>query len=209
MYIAPPPPPALTFENDRPRLIITHIECHNFKSYAGTQVPPALAKLCNHNSLIFYFDQHLGPFHKSFTSIVGPNGSGKSNVIDSMLFVFGYRAQKIRSKKISVLIHNSQMYTDLQSCTVRVFFQEIIDQGDNSTNPEGFEVVPNSQIVVSRTAMKDNSSYYEINGKRKKFADVAALLREKGIDLDHNRFLILQVKSLLYIYLSPSCVWIT
>ena len=38
----------------------------------------------------------LGPFHKSFTSIVGPNGSGKSNVIDSMLFVFGYKASKIR-----------------------------------------------------------------------------------------------------------------
>ena len=40
----------------------------------------------------FYIDfgfQVLGPFHKSFTSIVGPNGSGKSNVIDSMLFVFG------------------------------------------------------------------------------------------------------------------------
>ena len=52
--------------------------------------------------------QVLGPFHKSFTSIVGPNGSGKSNVIDSMLFVFGYRAQKIRSKKISVLIHDSE-----------------------------------------------------------------------------------------------------
>ena len=40
--------------------------------------------------------QVLGPFHKSFTSIVGPNGSGKSNVIDSMLFVFGYKASKIR-----------------------------------------------------------------------------------------------------------------
>ena len=36
------------------------------------------------------------PGAQSFTSIVGPNGSGKSNVIDSMLFVFGYRAQKIR-----------------------------------------------------------------------------------------------------------------
>lgn len=38
LYIAPPPPPALTFDNKGPRLIITHIECHNFKSYAGTQV---------------------------------------------------------------------------------------------------------------------------------------------------------------------------
>jgi hypothetical protein len=38
LKIAPPPAPALTFDNDGPRLIITHIECHNFKSYAGTQV---------------------------------------------------------------------------------------------------------------------------------------------------------------------------
>ena len=76
IYIPPPPPPALTFESDRPRLMITHIENEFFKSYAGKQV--------------------LGPFHKSFTSIVGPNGSGKSNVIDSMLFVFGYKASKIR-----------------------------------------------------------------------------------------------------------------
>ena len=76
IYIPPPPLPALTMDNNGPRLVITHIENEWFKSYAGKQV--------------------LGPFHKSFTSIVGPNGSGKSNVIDSMLFVFGYKASKIR-----------------------------------------------------------------------------------------------------------------
>ena len=76
IYIPPLPPPALTMDNTGPRLVITHIENEWFKSYAGKQV--------------------LGPFHKSFTSIVGPNGSGKSNVIDSMLFVFGYKASKIR-----------------------------------------------------------------------------------------------------------------
>lgn len=63
-----------------------------------------------------------------FSCIIGPNGSGKSNVIDSMLFVFGYRAQKIRSKKISVLIHNSDEHSDIQSCTVEVHFQKIIDK---------------------------------------------------------------------------------
>ena len=93
----------MTFESDRPRLMITHIENENFKSYYGKQT--------------------LGPFHKSFSSIVGPNGSGKSNVIDSMLFVFGYRAQKIRSKKISVLIHDSDTHPDVRSCKVKVFFQ--------------------------------------------------------------------------------------
>ena len=63
-----------------------------------------------------------------FSCIIGPNGSGKSDVIDSMLFVFGYRAQKIRSKKLSVLIHNSDEHKDIQSCTVEVHFQKIIDK---------------------------------------------------------------------------------
>ena len=60
---------------------------------------------------------------------MGPNGSGKSNVIDSMLFVFGYRASKIRSKKVSVLIHNSELYKDIDSCSVSVHFQRIVDTG--------------------------------------------------------------------------------
>lgn len=66
---------------------------------------------------------------QSFTCIVGPNGSGKSNVIDAMLFVFGFRANKIRSKKLSVLIHNSERHQGITSCTVKVHFQRIIDTG--------------------------------------------------------------------------------
>lgn len=45
-----------------------------------------------------------------------------------MLFVFGYRASKIRSKKISVLIHNSSEHQNINSCTVSVHFQQIIDK---------------------------------------------------------------------------------
>lgn len=65
--------------------------------------------------------------------------------------------------------------------------QEIIDEGGDS-----FRVVPDSQFSVARTAYKDNSSHYEVDGKKLQFKDVAKLLRKKGIDLDHNRFLILQ-----------------
>ncbi|XP_047420321.1 structural maintenance of chromosomes protein 4 isoform X2 [Sciurus carolinensis] len=165
--IPPPPPPAMTNEAGAPRLMITHIVNQNFKSYAGEKI--------------------LGPFHKRFSCIIGPNGSGKSNVIDSMLFVFGYRAQKIRSKKLSVLIHNSDEHKDILSCTVEVHFQKIIDkEGDD------YEVVPNSNFYVSRTAYRDNTSVYHISGKKKTFKDVGNLLRSHGIDLDHNRFLILQ-----------------
>lgn len=59
--------------------------------------------------------------------VVGPNGSGKSNVIDALLFVFGYRANKMRQGKLSELIHNSAKYPNCSSCSVEVHFQMIID----------------------------------------------------------------------------------
>ncbi|KAI8743640.1 structural maintenance of chromosomes protein 4 [Biomphalaria glabrata] len=157
-----------TYETNGPRLMITQIVNENFKSYAGVQT--------------------LGPFNKNFTAIIGPNGSGKSNVIDSMLFVFGFRANKIRSKKISILIHNSDKHQDINSCSVAVHFQKIIDNEAG----DGYTVVPNSELVVSRTAYRDNSSCYFLNGKKTNFKEVAQVLRSSGIDLDHNRFLILQ-----------------
>lgn len=57
----------------------------------------------------------------------------------------------------------------------------------------GVEHVPNSTIVVARKAFKNNASQYSINGKNSNYTEVTTMLREKGIDLDHKRFLILQV----------------
>ena len=68
----------------------------------------------------------IGPFHHKFSSVVGPNGSGKSNVIDALLFVFGFKAKKLRQQKLSELIHNST-YSSPDSCFVELEFQEIID----------------------------------------------------------------------------------
>lgn len=141
-----------------------------------------------------------------------------------MLFVFGYRASKIRSKKISVLIHNSNKYSNLNSCTVSIHFQKIIDKVRQfflsieihivmlliklinlflfkkflKDLGKDYEVVPDSEFVISRTAFKDSSSYYELDKKKVQFKEIAKILRSHGVDLDHNRFLILQVK--LYIY---------
>ena len=56
------------------RLMIERMELTNFKSYANTV--------------------KIGPFDRNMTSVVGPNGSGKSNVIDAMLFVFGFKAKQ-------------------------------------------------------------------------------------------------------------------
>jgi structural maintenance of chromosome 4 len=46
--------------------------------------------------------------------------------------------------------------------------------------------------VISRKAFRNNSSTYYINGKTSNFTTVTTLLRDRGVDLDHKRFLILQ-----------------
>ncbi|VDO05340.1 unnamed protein product [Rodentolepis nana] len=151
------------------RLMISHVVCENFKSYGGRRV--------------------LGPFHKNFTCVIGPNGSGKSNVIDALLFVFGFRASKVRSKKLSSLIHNSDKLPNFNYCQVAVHFQRIIDTGSGATD---YDLVPGSEFIVSRKAFQDSSNSYYVNDCKASFKEVTTLLRKHGIDLDHNRFLILQ-----------------
>ena len=159
----------LKARQEGPRLMITKLVLENFKSYAGVQ--------------------EVGPFNKSFTAVVGPNGSGKSNVIDAMLFVFGKRAKQLRLNKVSELIHKSTDYRDLDFCRVSVHFQEIEETEESEA---GYEVVPGSSFVVSRFAYKNSTSKYVLGDKTSNFTEVTKFLKDKGIDLDHNRFLILQ-----------------
>jgi len=149
--------------------MITKMILENFKSYAGVQ--------------------EIGPFHKRFSSIVGPNGSGKSNVIDALLFVFGKRAKQLRLNKVSELIHKSSGFPNLEYARVAVYFQLIHD--DEASNDD-FEVVSGSEFIVTRTAFVNNSSKYTIDGKNSTYTEVGQVLRGHGIDLDNNRFLILQ-----------------
>lgn len=58
---------------------------------------------------------------------------------------------------------------------------------------DSFEVVPASDFVISRTALRNNTSNYYINDRKSNFTEVTELLKGKGVDLDNNRFLILQV----------------
>ncbi|KAK1929912.1 Structural maintenance of chromosomes protein 4 [Phytophthora citrophthora] len=177
---SPSPSVSTTPANAPPvkRLMITKMQLENFKSYAGKV--------------------EIGPFHKCFSAVVGPNGSGKSNVIDALLFVFGKRASKLRLKKVSELVHRSAGFPNLDMATVSVFFQEIIDTDEQTEeqattdNEANYTVVPNSQFSVTRTATKGNVSKYYVNDRPSNFTSVTELLQDKGIDLDNNRFLILQ-----------------
>ena len=106
-----------------PRLMIRKMVLENFKSYANAV--------------------EIGPFDKSMTSVIGPNGSGKSNVIDAMLFVFGFPARNMRQTSITDLIHKSEAFPDLQWAKVTVHFAMIIDQPDG-----GFVMVEGSEFHV-------------------------------------------------------------
>ena len=151
------------------RLMIERVTLENFKSYYGKK--------------------EIGPLHKCFTAVVSPNGSGKSNLIECLLFVFGKRAKRMRLNKLSELIHNSAQHKDCSHATVKVFFQDIYD---DENEPDYYEVVSGTQFEISRSVNRSSQSTYRINGNEVSFKEVCELLSSKGIDLEHNRFLILQ-----------------
>ena len=149
------------------RIIIDKVILENFKSYAGVR--------------------EIGPLHYRFNSVVGPNGSGKSNLMESLLFVFGKRAKKMRLKKLSELIHTSSRERKCKYCKVSVYFREIKEEDDDT-----FHYIEGGDFVIARTVLKNSSSQYYLNGKESSFDEINALLNKKDIDLKHNRFLILQ-----------------
>lgn len=175
-----------------PRLIMTKMVLMNFKSYAGRIEIGPFHEVCFRPVLFLALPKKPNAFPRtqSFTSIVGPNGSGKSNVIDALLFVFGWAAKKLRHAKVEHLIHNSAKFPNLPSCTVEVYFEEVLDspvQGVKPTKIQG------SELVVARTGTRSGGSQYQINGRNKSREEVRDTMKSKGVDLDHNRFLILQV----------------
>jgi structural maintenance of chromosome 4 len=119
--------------------------------------------------------------------VVGPNGSGKSNLMESLLFVFGKRAKRMRLNKLNELIHNSSNMNNLKFARVTLFFKEVRDLEN-----EEVEEIPNSSFNMSREVYKNGSSKYLLNGKEIGFDNLCNILISKGIDLKHNRFLILQ-----------------
>lgn len=163
VYIAPKIEDA-PVDPDGWRVIVHDIFVENFKSYKGRQ--------------------QLGPLHKNLTMIVGPNGSGKSNVIDALLFVFGFKAKKIRSPKLTALINDKG---DCDEARVEVHFLEIMDLGE-----EKYKISSRPPLVIARTINKKDQSFYYINDMLSSASLVITQLQTLGIDLSHNRFLILQ-----------------
>lgn len=154
------------------RLVIRDIDVENFKSYFGRH--------------------RIGPFHKTFTAVIGPNGSGKSNVIDSMLFVFGRNAKKIRLDKLAEVIHSSAAHPDLSYAAVTVNFVSVVETAAEAKDSMQRAEVPGSVLRIKREVHRSGASQYYIDGQRSTQKEVMECLIERGVDLEHNRFLILQ-----------------
>lgn len=131
------------------RLILESITMKNFKSYKGKH--------------------HIPNIDKFFTAIVGPNGSGKSNIIDSILFVLGFRAKKMRHTSLTDLIYNDGKKEEM--CYVELAF---------------------NKFKIRREVYANKSTKYFYNDKEITNNDLTKLMMEENVDMEHNRFLILQ-----------------
>lgn len=163
------------------RLIVDRILLENFKSFAGEVV--------------------VGPFHENFSAIIGPNGSGKSNIIDAVLFVFGRRASQLRHKKATDLIHKSETLCANKARVVVYFswLNDRVNEGENAGGgtSEGETAARDKDtrwpaFEISREIQADGKGCYKVNGEVVSSSDMVTFVMEQGIDLDHNRFLILQ-----------------
>ena len=102
------------------------------------------------------------------------------------MFVFGFRAKKIRSDKIQALIHKSSSAKDFKLARVKVYFVVVRGDGGQSVR------VPGTEFVVERVVRKDGKSKFYYNNEAVLKDVLVKKLMDHGIDMDHNRFLILQ-----------------
>ncbi|KAF7683982.1 Structural maintenance of chromosomes protein 4 [Astathelohania contejeani] len=113
-----------------------------------------------------------------YTAIVGPNGCGKSNIIDCILFVLGFKAKKMRQSTAIDLIFNDGKRCDM--CYVEIHFSRW----------DGFEATP--AFVIKREVYANKKNFYYLNGESVNASIISELMTKEGVDMEHNRFLIMQ-----------------
>lgn len=80
------------------------------------------------------------------------------------------------------------------SCTIKLAAGWVMhDSMSSPQDDETSEKIPGTDLVVGRVAYRNNASDYYINDRKQPAKVVVERLKQEGIDLNHNRFLILQV----------------
>ncbi len=194
-------------------LILNAIKMNNFKSFKNEHTIDGL-------------NSHIN-------AIIGPNGSGKSNIIDSILFVLGYRAKKMRHGVLKDLITKgcSECYVELKfnRFTLRRELEiknfnisgnymfdcnsndlgngcnaidiSISNRNKNTTNANNDLSNNYGNAIISISNRNKNAtnankercvSRYKINGNEISSTEFLNFIVNESIDIENNRFLILQ-----------------
>ena len=115
-------------------------------------------------------------FEPGISCIVGPNGSGKSNIADALRWVMGEQsARNIRGGKLEdVIFSGSKKRRPLGMAEVTL----VLD------NSDGYLSLPYTEISVTRRAIRNGSSEYEINGQPCRLKDIRDLFVDTGVGVE-------------------------
>ena len=120
-----------------------------------------------------FADPTLLEFVPGVNVIVGPNGSGKSNIADALQWVLGSQApSSLRGASMEdVIFAGAQGRPRLGMAEVEL----TLDNGDRALP------LDLNEVTITRSAGRDGSSEYRINGAPCRLLDVAELLSDTGI----------------------------
>ncbi|HVM34714.1 MAG TPA: AAA family ATPase [Actinomycetota bacterium] len=120
-----------------------------------------------------FADPTLLEFAPGVNVIVGPNGSGKSNIADAVQWVLGSQApSSLRGGSMEDVIFAGS------AGRPRLGIAEVELTLDNSERVLPLDL---NEVTIMRSAGRDGSSEYRINGAPCRLLDVAELLSDTGI----------------------------
>jgi chromosome segregation protein len=120
-----------------------------------------------------FADPTLLEFAPGVNVIVGPNGSGKSNIADAVQWVLGSQApSELRGGSMEDVIFAGS------AGRPRLGMAEVELTLDNSERVLPLDL---NEVTIMRSAARDGSSEYRINGAPCRLLDIAELLSDTGI----------------------------
>ncbi len=112
-------------------------------------------------------------FGPGVSVIVGPNGSGKSNVTDAVLWALGEQSPlAVRGASMQDVIFGGGRGVQARNAAE---VELVLDNG------EGSELMPMSEISITRRLDRSGEGEYRLNGARCRMVDVLEVLSDTGL----------------------------
>ncbi|KAH9251801.1 hypothetical protein BASA81_010244 [Batrachochytrium salamandrivorans] len=146
---------------------VSRVELENFKSWKGKQ--------------------HIGPFHSGFTAVIGPNGAGKSNLMDSISFVTGLKAKRLRGDALKDLIYDADKLAEEENRRMSVTMAYRLGEGEVPGKRAGEEIIF-KRVVQYHTP----GCEYHIGSRRVTYEEYEEMFNQLNVLTSARNFLIFQ-----------------